>query len=241
MKPPEVTDRIYRLGTKWVNLYLVVDAGEATLVDAGYPGYWRQIDRAVDAVGMTDAGVSAVIVTHHHIDHMGTAERLRSRAGARVFVHEGDAPIVRGERPSHVPPGFYRQSWRPSMARYLAHTVAAGGARYRPVSSVETLAEDQVLDVPGRPRVIHTPGHTAGHCSVVLEDRGVLFSGDAMVNLDYATGRRGLGQHRFNDDRELALASLDRLEPFDLETVLFGHGDPWTAGSRRALEVVRGC
>jgi glyoxylase-like metal-dependent hydrolase (beta-lactamase superfamily II) len=241
MKPPEVTDRIYRLGTKWVNLYLVVDAGEATLVDAGYPGYWRQIDRAVDAVGMTDAGVSAVIVTHHHIDHMGTAERLRSRAGARVFVHEGDAPIVRGERPSHVPPGFYRQSWRPSMARYLAHTVAAGGARYRPVSSVETLAEDQVLDVPGRPRVIHTPGHTAGHCSVVLEDRGVLFSGDAMVNFDYATGRRGLGQHRFNDDRELALASLDRLEPFDLETVLFGHGDPWTAGSRRALEVVRGC
>jgi glyoxylase-like metal-dependent hydrolase (beta-lactamase superfamily II) len=241
MKPIEVADRVYRLGTKWVNYYLVVEAGEATLVDAGYPGYSRQLDAALDGLGMTRGSVGAVIVTHHHVDHAGIAERLRSSAGARVYAHEDDAPTVRGERRSHVPPGFYRQAWRPSMARYLAHTVAAGGGRYRPVSVVETVGEEQVLDVPGRPRVIHTPGHTAGHCSVALEERGTLFSGDAMVNFDYATGKRRLGQHRFNDDRELARASLERLEPFDLETVLFGHGDPWSAGSRRALEVVREC
>lgn len=47
-----------------------------------------------------------------------------------------------GERRSHVSPGFYRQSWRPSMARYLDHTVAVGGA-YRPVARVEVLNEDR--------------------------------------------------------------------------------------------------
>jgi glyoxylase-like metal-dependent hydrolase (beta-lactamase superfamily II) len=125
------------------------------------------------------------------------------------------------------------------MVRYLAHTVRVGGARYRPVSRVEVLDEDRILDVPGRPRVIATPGHTAGHFSVVGDDRGVLFAGDAMVNFDYATGETGLRQHRFNEDRVRALASLARLDGVNAETVLFGHGDPWTGGLPRALEIVR--
>jgi glyoxylase-like metal-dependent hydrolase (beta-lactamase superfamily II) len=230
---------VYRLGTRWANFYLVTEGGDGMLVDAGYPGYVEQIVQAVSSLGKPLSAISSVIVTHHHVDHTGTAEKLRSLAGATVLVHPGDAPIVRGERRSHVPPGFYRQSWRPSMARYLAHTVGAGGARYRPVAAVRALPDDGVLDLPGRPRVIHTPGHTAGHCSIVLQQRGVLFSGDAMVNFDYATGATGLRQHRFNDDRERALASLDRLEPLDVGTVLFGHGDPWKHGSRSAVESVR--
>lgn len=235
----EVTDGVYRLGTKWANFYLVAEGRELVLIDAGYPRYWKQLRRATEGLGLALSAIRAVIVTHHHIDHAGTAETVRTHTGAAVLAHESDAPIVRGERRSHVPPGFYRQSWRPSMARYLAHTAAVGGARYRPTDTVEALPPDKILDLPGRPRAIHTPGHTAGHCSVVLEERGVLFSGDAMVNFDYAAGVPGLGQHRFNNDRHLALASLDRLDRFDAQVVLFGHGEPWTDGSRRAVEVVR--
>jgi glyoxylase-like metal-dependent hydrolase (beta-lactamase superfamily II) len=238
MRPPEVADGVFRLGTKWANFYFLLDQGEATLIDAGYPRYWPQVTQALGALGLRSNAISAVIVTHHHVDHVGTADQAR-RAGATVYVHAADAEIVRGGRRSQVPPGFYRQSWRPSMARYLAHTVAAGGARYRPVAKVEPLIEEITLDLPGEPRVIPTPGHTAGHCSVYVEDRGVLFAADAMVNFDYASGENGLRQHRFNEDRTRALASLARLDEVDAETVLFGHGDPWTEGSRRALELVR--
>lgn len=87
--------------------------------------------------------------------------------------------------------------------------------------------------------MIRTPGHTAGHQSVALPDRGVLLAGDALANFDYATGTRGVGLHRFNDDREMALASLDRLEGIDAQTVPFGHGDPWTDGLDTALELAR--
>jgi glyoxylase-like metal-dependent hydrolase (beta-lactamase superfamily II) len=239
LKPAEVAGGVFRLGTKWVNFYLLVDQGEATLIDAGYPGYWPQLSEALGALGLPNDSLSAVVVTHHHVDHVGTAEQCRREAGATVYVHEADAPIVRGERRSHVPPGFYRQSWRPSMARYLAHTVAAGGGRYQRVDRVEALSDELVLDVPGRPRVIPTPGHTAGHCSVFVEDRGVLVAADAMVNFDYASGETGLRPHRFNEDRAQALASLTQLDGVDAEVVLFGHGDPWTQGSSRALEIVR--
>lgn len=239
MKPPEVASHVYRLGTKWANFYLVADEGEFTVIDSGYPGYFGQFAEALEALDQPLSAIKGLIVTHHHVDHAGTAEQVRAKAGAAIFIHQDDAPIVGGERPSHLPPGFYRQSWRPSMIAYLLHSARVGGARYRAVDQVEELREDQTLDLPGRPRVIPTPGHTAGHCSVVLAERGVLFSGDAMVNFDYASGRVGLNQHRFNEDRERALASLDRLDDVDAEVVLFGHGDPWRDGSRRALETVR--
>src|SRR5688572_13256544 len=102
MRPPEVAERVFRLGTKGANFDLVAEAGEAVLVDAGYPRYDDQVTAALSALGMPISSLRAVIVTHHHVDHVGTAERLASSSGATVLVHEGDAPIVRGERRSHV-------------------------------------------------------------------------------------------------------------------------------------------
>jgi glyoxylase-like metal-dependent hydrolase (beta-lactamase superfamily II) len=101
----EVADGVFRLGTKWVNFYLVAQDGEFTVVDTGYPGYWQHLTQAVDRIGASPSAITGAIVTHHHVDHAGTAERL-SRVRARVFVHKADAAIVRGERRSHVPPGF---------------------------------------------------------------------------------------------------------------------------------------
>jgi glyoxylase-like metal-dependent hydrolase (beta-lactamase superfamily II) len=235
----EVAPGVYRLGTQWVNFYLVVDGDEALMVDSGYPGYAGQLEAVAETVGVGLRGIRGALVTHHHIDHAGTAEVARSRGGAEVFVGVGDAPIVRGERASHPPHGFWHQAWRPSMLRYLLHTARVGGASYRPVDAVTLLEREGRLDLPGRPQVIPTPGHTAGHYSVWLEERGALFAGDAMVNFDYASGARGLMLHRFNEDRGRALMALERLDHLEAEVILFGHGDPWSGGVRRAVETVR--
>jgi glyoxylase-like metal-dependent hydrolase (beta-lactamase superfamily II) len=239
-RPPEITEGVYRLGTRWINFYLVAEEAEFTLIDAGYPGYWKYLTAAIEALGARPEAIRAVIVTHHHADHAGTAERLRSTAGSRVLVGEGDAWIVAGKYPSHASPGFYRQSsLRPSGIRFLAHSAIAGGAKYRPVLSLEPLTTDETLDLPGRPRVIHTPGHTGGHYSVALPERGVLLSGDALATFDYVTGKHGLALHRLNDDRQIALASLDRLDAIDAEILLPAHGEPWTGGLSRALQIAR--
>jgi glyoxylase-like metal-dependent hydrolase (beta-lactamase superfamily II) len=236
--PPEVADRVYRLGSGWVNFYLIVEDDAVTMVDAGYPGYHDKVAQALDALGLGPGAITSVLVTHHHVDHVGTAERVRSEGSGRVFAAEEDVPVIRGERRSRLPPGFYRQAWHPSMVRFLAHTVSVGGASYPPVSEVALVDEGRV-DVAGRPRIVRTPGHTEGHYSVLLDERGVLLCGDAMVNLDYATGRWGPRLHRFNDDRARARASLDRLGSLDAGVVLFGHGEPWTHGLPKALELAR--
>src|ERR687891_2536521 len=160
-RPPEVAEGVYKLGTRWINFYLVAEGAEYTLVDAGYPGYWKYLAAALDSLGARPGAIRAAIVTHHHADHAGTAERVRSSGGARVLAGEGDAWIVAGKYPSHASPGFYRHcSIRPSGLRFLAHSAVSGGARYRPVQSVESLHHAEArLDLPGHPLAIHTPGH----------------------------------------------------------------------------------
>jgi glyoxylase-like metal-dependent hydrolase (beta-lactamase superfamily II) len=81
---PEVAARVFRLGTRWANFYLVVEGSDATLVDAGYPRYWPEITEALEGLGLSADSIRAVLVTHHHVDHVGTADQVRRSAGATV-------------------------------------------------------------------------------------------------------------------------------------------------------------
>jgi glyoxylase-like metal-dependent hydrolase (beta-lactamase superfamily II) len=101
--------------------------------------------------------------------------------------------------------------------------------------------DGDVLDVPGKPRVIHMPGHTQGSSSLYLEGLGVLFTGDALVTLDPLTGHRGprLLPRAFNRDTAQALQSLKQIEDVEASIVLPGHGEPWTEPVLEAIAHAR--
>lgn len=105
----------------------------------------------------------------------------------------------------------------------------------------ETFSDGDVLDVPGRPKVVHTPGHTTGHSALLFEGKGVLFAGDAIITHELVTGGAGvrLMPHFVNEDNRACLASLDRLEAVDAELVLVGHGAPWRDGPAAAARQAR--
>jgi glyoxylase-like metal-dependent hydrolase (beta-lactamase superfamily II) len=184
--------------------------------------------------------VTALVLTHNHTDHLGVAGRLRDRSGARVLVHEVDAGIVRGDEKPKPIPGFIGSVPHRSFLGYLRHVVRNGGAK-RPevVAEAETFGDGDVLDVPGRPRVIYTPGHSPGHSSFLLEERGVLFSGDALVTLNLRTGARGPTLLPINQDHVQAARSLERFEGVEATSMLPGHGDPWTGGVGEARRQAR--
>jgi hypothetical protein len=50
-RPPEVAEGVYRLGTRWINFYLVAEDAQYTLVDSGYPRYWKYLSAAIDSLG----------------------------------------------------------------------------------------------------------------------------------------------------------------------------------------------
>ena len=138
-------------------------------------------------------GVEAVVLTHSDSDHTGVAVRLRE-AGARVLIHGDDEPTLRkpgpksgDARPIHLVPHM----WRPRFWRFVGHMTRGGGARPPKIEGAERFAGGDVLDAPGRPRVVHTPGHTLGHCALYFERHGALFVGDALCTWNPLSGRRG--------------------------------------------------
>lgn len=94
----KIAPGIHRIGDRSiVNSYLVEDSGEATIIDEGVPGFYRDIPRELAAMGRTVADVRARAPTHGHTDHIGFAERLRREQGIPVSVHEMDADLARGD------------------------------------------------------------------------------------------------------------------------------------------------
>jgi glyoxylase-like metal-dependent hydrolase (beta-lactamase superfamily II) len=84
--------------------------------------------------------------------------------------------------------------------------------------------------------VVPTPGDTLGHCALHLPDRDVLIAGDAIVTLDRYTGGTGprLVARAATVDSRRNLRSLDALAATGANTVLTGHGEPWTDGIESA-------
>ncbi len=239
--PREVADGVVRFGDGHVNWYAVVDRGALTIVDAGLPAHWDLLSRWLSSAGYRWEQIEAVVLTHGHPDHLGVAERLRQHAGARVHVHDADRALTAGQGPRRPPPRIVRNLWRPRYLAVFAAWARAGLLRVPPVAFVETVADGETLDLPGRLRVVHTPGHTAGSVSLHAPDRAALFTGDALCTLDPFSGLSGMGvpPEGLNADTSQALASLDTLEGLPDGVLLPGHGAPWRGSMAEAVTQAR--
>jgi hypothetical protein len=95
-----IRDGLHRLGNGTVNVYLLADGTDVTIIDAGVPGYWGDLPAELAAMGRTLADVRAIVLTHGHSDHIGFAERARRERRIPVSVHELDAALAHGEVPN---------------------------------------------------------------------------------------------------------------------------------------------
>jgi glyoxylase-like metal-dependent hydrolase (beta-lactamase superfamily II) len=237
----EIAPGIRRLGNGLVNAYLLEEAGEITIVDAGAPGQWKELLAELTAMGRTIDDVRAVVLTHGHSDHIGFAERARRELRVPVSVHEADAALATGA--SGPPRDSATKGPRPrvgALVTFLAYAVRKGLLRVPPLAEVATFGDGATLDVPGAPRVILVPGHTAGSAALHLPGRDVVFVGDAFATRSALTGARGpLTVPQFNADTRQALASLDRLAVLDTGLALPGHGEPWRGSLAEAVRLVR--
>ncbi|MYW70214.1 MBL fold metallo-hydrolase [Streptomyces sp. SID8379] len=237
-----------RLGDDVVNFYLVEETGGLVLVDAGLPAHLKQLRAHLAGSGRSLRDIRTVLLTHGHPDHTGLAHTLQ-QAGADVWVHEGDAAILRdGPRSAlrHAKP-------ERSMLPYLLHRPAAittplhlarAGAFTAPATpGVRVFGTDQQLDeVPGAPQAVLLPGHTPASTGYLFPDRGLLFTGDALVTHDGLTGHTGptLVCRGFTHDSHTALTSLDRIDELTDATLLLpGHGQPVTGDPRTATRQAR--
>lgn len=238
----EVAAGVHRYADGLVNWYLIEQDRQLTLVDAGWPRSWSNVQAAVEALGRTLSDVSAVVLTHAHPDHLGAAERVRKETGATVHVHRDEAARAHGQAKGASPftlvPGLLPSLWRPSATGFVLHATVRGFMFPTWVGDVQAFDTGQELDVPGRPRVVSTPGHTEGHVALHLPDRGVVFTGDALASLDVLSRARGprFLPDALNADPALTRRSAAALAELDADTLLFGHGEPFSGRPSAAVE-----
>ena len=230
LEPALAAEGVVRLGTDLCNWFLLESDGRVVVVDTGLPAYRPQLERGLALLGRGTADVEAIVVTHDHIDHTGSAGTLSRELGVPVHMHAAE----RRNRPEGSKLPYLRR--RPAWI-FLTHLRTSG--RAGALDRVETFEDGAAL--PGGLRAIHTGGHTPGHCVLVHEPRRLLFAGDLLCTQNPLTGGRGpeLLPRALNLSSEAMLDSLARLEQLDVGAILFGHGEAWTGGAAAAVRRAR--
>ncbi len=225
----QVAHGIHHFPTGPFNCYVIEENRALTLVDGGFPGIWETFVRGLATLGYTPRDVRGIVLTHAHADHMGIIERVREASGAPVFVHEADA--AKALRVLQLPWwSLLSRAWHPYVAGMLAFATWNGVFTAPRIRAVQIVKDEEILDIPGRPRVLHLPGHTPGEIGLHLPDRAAFFSGDALLTRHLFTGAHGepqIAPRALESDGNESRRSIARLNPMGRTTLLPGHGRPW--------------
>jgi glyoxylase-like metal-dependent hydrolase (beta-lactamase superfamily II) len=237
-----VADGVHRVEDAYTNWYLVEEDGALTVVDTGVPTSWHSLLDALRELGRSTDDVAAVVLTHAHFDHLGFAERARSQLGVPVHVHENDVPLTRHPwRYDHERPRSWYFATQVQALPIVARFVRDRAFWPPPIREVVRYGDAGVLAVPGTPRIVPTPGHTLGHCSLHFPERDAVIAGDALVTLDPYTARKGprLVARAATVDSERNRTTLDALAATGARYVLPGHGPVWDGGAHAAVVAAR--
>jgi glyoxylase-like metal-dependent hydrolase (beta-lactamase superfamily II) len=216
---------VYRIPTMgdYINSFAFLDDdGQVTLVDCGLKRAPRRIVDALAGIGRRPADVTRIILTHAHGDHAGGAKEVLDASSARgVDVHTDDVPYVQAGRNA---PGA-----QTTAGRLLSRGPVAS---FTSVPVVTELTDGQLLDVAGGLRIVHTPGHTPGHVSLLHEPTGVLITGDAIFNM---SARMTWPLAAICSSARQNKQSAHVLGELDYQLAAFTHGPEIRDGAREAI------
>jgi len=237
----QVAEGIYKFDTGPFNWYLIEEDNRLTLVDAGFPGHYAALTDGLKHIGFELKDIEAIILTHAHADHIGFAERVRKQLDIPVSIHKADAAMA--QKSLQLPWfGLLSNAWRRYMLTVLGAAIINGVFTFPSLNKVISIDNNKQLDVPGKPKIIHTPGHTEGEVVLYLEDRDILISGDAIVTRNLLTGNLGLPQLTnpiLNKNYKQASASLALIQELGNLTILPGHGTPWSGNIMEAVAIAQ--
>lgn len=226
-----------------VNWVLLRDGEDLTLVDGGYPADVPAVEFSVRALGRRPQDVTAILVTHAHVDHLGAVNPFHARYGTPVHLHPTEVAHARRDHLEQLTPRqVVADLWRPRVLRWVWRALRAGAGRDVAAPHALPFPGPGPLDLPGSPVPVPTPGHTSGHTAFHLPAAGAVITGDSLITghtLSPATGPQLIAPwFSHGSDVEMRRA-LDDLTTLDADLLLPGHGPAHRGPIRAAVEVAR--
>jgi len=197
------------------NAFLIEADDGLTLIDAGFPRKEAVAFAAICALGRSPDQLKHLILTHGHLDHIGSAAAIVRETGATTYMHPLDIPIAESGgpiRPLTPALGLLR--------RVLYGLFVDPHKRVEPVAIDRPLTAGETLPIAGGIDVIHAPGHCAGQVALLWRPGRMLFAADVCMNV------MGLGDPVGFESLKEGRASQRKLASLSFDAVGFGHGEP---------------
>jgi glyoxylase-like metal-dependent hydrolase (beta-lactamase superfamily II) len=253
-KPREIAAGVYWLPVRGTNVYFVRSGATWVLIDTAWAHCAQPILQAADALFGPNARPAAILLTHAHPDHAGSARDLASQWCCPVYVHPDELAIATARDLATV------EKYGNPLDRWLILPLmrAIGPRRAEAMLAQSTLAGvarpfDPNGVVPGLPdwTYVATPGHSPGHVAFFREGDHVLITGDAVLTIDL-NSVQGLLSSVFGENRQcvasppwytnwnqsVTAASFAVLASREPRVLAPGHGTPMTgAETTSALRV----
>lgn len=204
-----------------VNSFVLASGPAVMLIDTGLPGSEARIEKGLARLGKGWGDVSLIVLTHAHIDHAGSAARIRALTGAPVLAHQEEVALCLGQAPVLRP------------TRLFGRLFQKTGLIQRPFDPIQPdiVMQGEAMELNDRgfaARILHTPGHTPGSVSVLFEN-GVVFAGDLAASGILLGGialRSRPARPPFEESPADVAQSLDMLLDLGGHTFHLGHGGP---------------
>lgn len=223
-------------GNSMLRPALLWDDQNVVLVDACYPLQFGALKLAVENAGFQVSDITALILTHQDIDHIGCVKELLEVApNMEIMAHVEEAPYIDG-RKTPIKLAALEENFDnlPENMKAVYANLKTGFDNRR-FAIQRLLTDGEVLPFCGGVDVIHTPGHTPGHICLFVREGGVLITGDALnMQRDMLCGPNP----QYTQDMDRAHHSLECMKNYAIQTVLCYHGGVFTGNFEAALDKI---
>jgi glyoxylase-like metal-dependent hydrolase (beta-lactamase superfamily II) len=203
---------IFQIRGQFVNFYLIAWDNDLVLIDGGFISDFPRLEKQLKAINKTFTDISLILLTHGHIDHTANISKIKKLSGAQVLGHPADKLHIAGKYP-------YTGN---SKICGTLETIGRALINYQPFQLDAELHDNQHIDIASGIRVIHLPGHTAGHCGFYHEPTEILFTGDFY---QYDWYRQGLAPFFLNSCPEQFAASIKKVLKLNPKGIYSNHSD----------------
>jgi len=220
-QPAPIVEGVFLIRGSRSNIYYLRDY--KVLIDTGMPADAAQVLGVLRELEGAAPRLDLIMITHGHLDHVGSLAALQRETGARVLAARSEQQYIEGRRRLC---GMPRSGLSGIVFRLMLYVLETAVQKYAP-ARVQEPWPDASARVPEGILVLATPGHSPGSQSYYLPRQGIVFVGDALSNAPalHLPQRAGCADHA------QALRSAADIAAYDFDVCMFGHGEPLVGGA----------